>query len=286
MDVMATFLSDTGTLVFGPIVHCVARMMRKSWVLREFGGSFDLTYSRLPNWKKALMRRTVLSADLLLFQTHELVEYFRDVVPGNRIDWHSNFRDLEGVDRSHQSSECQRFVFLGNVKPSKGILEIMEAAATIDRDIEVDVFGRLQQGITERTFDNAHNVEYKGLLRPEEIIPTLRRYDALLLPTYYEGEGYPGVILEAYSVGIPVIATRWRAIPEIVDENTGLLIEPKDSQALAQAMTKLIDDGELYQRLCDGAWAKRQDFSLSYWADQFVDACAHIAKKEHDVTPR
>ncbi|MEO1626915.1 MAG: glycosyltransferase family 4 protein, partial [Bacteroidota bacterium] len=78
---------------------------------------------------------------------------------------------------------------------------------------------------------------YKGVLSKAEVLPTLREYDVLILPTYYGGEGYPGSIIEAYSLGLPVITTRWKSIPEIVRHGySGRLIDIQSNEQLLEAM--------------------------------------------------
>ena len=59
---------------------------------------------------------------------------------------------------------------------------------------------------------------YCGAVSPGDVPEIIRQHDLLLLPTYWESEGYPGVILEAMQCGRPVIATRWAGIPEVVEE--------------------------------------------------------------------
>jgi glycosyltransferase involved in cell wall biosynthesis len=56
----------------------------------------------------------------------------------------------------------------------------------------------------------------------------------LALPSYREG--YPNVVIEALSCGRPVIATDVGGIPELVDESSGILVAPRDSRALANAI--------------------------------------------------
>jgi glycosyltransferase involved in cell wall biosynthesis len=110
----------------------------------------------------------------------------------------------------------------------------------------------------------------------EKVQQTLSKYDVLLLPTFYAGEGYPGAIIEAYSCGIPVIATAWRSIPEIVHKNSGILIPPHSSAALANAIDRLSDDAALYRSLSNGALAARDQFSSGHWQEQFVTLCERL----------
>ena len=74
-------------------------------------------------------------------------------------------------------------------------------------------------------------VSYRGLLAPEKIPETLKRYDVMLLPTKYYTEGFPGSILDAYISGIPVIVTEWKHSHEFVsDGNTGVIVPFENNQ--------------------------------------------------------
>jgi glycosyltransferase involved in cell wall biosynthesis len=135
--------------------------------------------------------------------------------------------------------------------------------------------------VTASLFDDADCVQYKGVLEPSAVIPTLRGYDVVLLPTYHCGEGYPGIVLEAYSVGVPVIATRWRALPEIVeDEICGILIEPRDSEGLARAICRVAESAELMARLSAGALSQARKFDSKVWSERFVSICRAAATRD------
>ena len=269
-----TFFAARGGIIFwAPFLHFIARLLGKPWILRVFGGGFDLTYTELPRWAKVWVRKTSLSADIVLFQTKHLVEYFENISHKKNILLHSNFRPLEELEPRLGRQRCNRFVFMGKVKASKGVKEIIQASHLLDQNVEIHIFGPLEDGMQEIDFEDCDKVTYCGILPPDDVIPALRRYDALLLPTYYKDEGYPGIIIEAYSVGIPVIASRWRAITEIVDESSGILVTPKDPVDLATAMQSLVKDEQLYRQLCQGAWEKRRDFSLELWTDKFIEYC-------------
>ena len=81
--------------------------------------------------------------------------------------------------------------------------------------------------------------------------------DAFVMASYAH-EGVPQVLLQALAMGKPVVATRTGGIPEvIVPEETGLLAPPRDSQALAQAMSRLLQDRALQEKFSQQSEANR-----------------------------
>ena len=275
-DVITFWASDRGMMYFGPLIKVVSQLTSTPWIIRKFGGGLDITYANAGQWQKYLIEKVLLSTDLNLLQTHHLVRYFQSKCPGANIDWHPNGRPIDDASQSN-ASRCDKFIFLGKVKKTKGLSEIIDATSRFPKGgVKVDIFGPLEKPLSKSDFAEATNLTYKGVVEPSKLQALLPKYHALLLPTYYRGEGYPGAILEAYSVGIPVISTQWRAIPEIVDESSGILVEPQDSDALYKAMKRLKTDSQYYQQLRRGAWEKRKDFSLARWADKFVDYCKEV----------
>jgi glycosyltransferase involved in cell wall biosynthesis len=86
-------------------------------------------------------------------------------------------------------------------------------------------------------------------------VPELMR-SAWMLVHAARWEGFGLVFLEAMGQGLPVVATRVGAIPEIVaHRETGLLVEPEDPDALAGAMLEMLRDGELRRRCGDAGRA-------------------------------
>ena len=83
-------------------------------------------------------------------------------------------------------------------------------------------------------------------------------------------------VVEAGAHGLPVVAARSGAFPEVIrDGETGLLVPPDDPQALAKALQRLIADPDLRRRLGDAARAHvAASFSVEKMADRFVAALA------------
>jgi glycosyltransferase involved in cell wall biosynthesis len=91
-------------------------------------------------------------------------------------------------------------------------------------------------------------------------------YDVAVLPS--ETESFPFVILEAMACRRPVIATNVGGIPDIVDDgNTGILVPPKDSDKLAEAIIKLLKDKELRERMGD---AGRERFERLFTQERML----------------
>jgi glycosyltransferase involved in cell wall biosynthesis len=90
--------------------------------------------------------------------------------------------------------------------------------------------------------------------------------DVYVLPSL--NEGLPMGMLEAMSWGLAVVTTPVGGIPEVViDGLNGLLVPPKDEDALTAAMTRLIEDASLRERLALAARSTAQRFDISrYWS--------------------
>jgi glycosyltransferase involved in cell wall biosynthesis len=88
---------------------------------------------------------------------------------------------------------------------------------------------------------------------PAEVLSLLRKTRALPVPSRWY-EAAPRSLLEAHAAGVPVAASRIGALPEAVEDSvTGLLADPDDPSAWAEAMDRLMDDSEA-ERLGEGAW--------------------------------
>lgn len=280
VDIVTFHSSVAGAIIFSPFIHTICKLYKKPWILRKFGGVFDLSYQSLPIWARIIVDQTALAADMCLFETKQNMIFFQKRCKHN-VAWYPNNRPvIDNLSTPIPHNYCRRFVFCGHVMPTKGILEIISSAEKLDSSITIDVYGPFRDGITKEHFKNLKNIRYCGILDSKKVIPVLSTYDALILPTYHDGEGYPGVILEAYIAGIPVITTRWKAIPEIVDNTSGIIIDPKDTDQLLTAMKKLIFDNGLYQNLRQGVIEKRKLFASENWTRKFIEYCKLLTEKK------
>ena len=88
-------------------------------------------------------------------------------------------------------------------------------------------------------------IRYGGLVPFDKSVDVLKDYFALLFPTYYEGEGFAGTLIDAYSAGVPVIASDWKYNPELVNENVGFIYPTWDQRAFADILKAIALDPTL-----------------------------------------
>ena len=275
-NVITFHANQNGRLFFGPLIYLITRCLRRPLVMRAFGGTFDQQYLRIPKIHQWLMRHTYFNAEVCLFETKRLVTFFNSIHV-RRSEWYSNStQDVGLTDNTPFKETCKKLIFVGRVTPTKGIDEILATASLLDEGVSIDIFGPLDA--TYSTYNNLNKkglgrIRYRGVIDKNDIAKTLWEYDALVLPTYWMGEGYPAVVLEAYAHGLPVITTRWQSIPEIVDERSGILVEPHDISGLAQAVNHIHRQKDEYTRLQHGARKRFQEFESAYWDAKFTDFC-------------
>jgi len=144
-----------------------------------------------------------------------------------------------------ESAKGLRLVFVGRLDPVKGVPVLFDALEKVHQtrsDISLEIVGggSLKEELEARAKDIA-GVTFHGYMSQDEVAAKIEASDALVLPSY--AEGLPVVYMEALASARPVIATDVAGVSELVENNqTGLLIEPGDSDQLAKAILEMADN--------------------------------------------
>ncbi len=130
----------------------------------------------------------------------------------------------------------------------KGIEDAVNAVMTANAELgfiafTLDIYGQVDTNQTQ-WFENLqkkfpHYIRYGGSVSFDKSVEALKKYFALLFPTYYEGEGFAGTLIDAFSAGVPVIASDWKYNSELVNKNVGYVYPTKNQTAFICILKKI-----------------------------------------------
>lgn len=234
-DITFLNLNEREIIFLGIPLTFFSKRLKKKTIVRFFGGNQDIHYNNSCTYRFAL-NFIFANSDHVLLQTKHLCDFFGS----EKVYWFPTARPFPSFQaKSDESTETGslKLVFIGNVSRTKGVHLLIDAAKHVRSEVDITVYGPL----VDISLDEMNDVGivYGGVLSHDQVQIALRKFDYLCLPTMHHGEGYPGCIMEAFTAGLPVISSNWRAIPELVKENqTGILFKPGDTNDLIAAISK------------------------------------------------
>jgi glycosyltransferase involved in cell wall biosynthesis len=253
-------LNRNGRYYIIPIFWLMRLFAKKKGVLYVVGGSFDqqLTHNLRP-WKRSVFVRMLNSLDGVFAESTVLKEGLEKCGLRN-VALVYNPRKDDGSQWRLQEANRRKVVFVSRVTATKGILVLLEAIEHLNQsgeNLSLDIYGPLDAADEKEVFRYMHasngRVSYKGVVEPVKVQAVLTDFHFLALPTFHPGEGLPGILVEAGMAGIPIIITRFNALPEYFkQEESALFVEPRDLPELEQALLRLVKDDDLANNLSEG----------------------------------
>lgn len=160
--------------------------------------------------------------------------------------------------------EGNSILFFGRITPYKGVCYLLEAVSLLEEefpDVELVIAG---EGDFTCEGDPVKNLRViNKVLDNTELIQEIRNSKVVVCP--YTSASQSGIPMVAYLFGKPVVATNVGGLPEVViDNETGLVVEPKNSQALADALKRLLEDQEFYNRVSQTIISKYSESDSSW----------------------
>ncbi|HEY1443267.1 MAG TPA: glycosyltransferase [Acidimicrobiales bacterium] len=185
----------------------------------------------------------------------------------------------DAADAASFTGSGARWVCVGRVAPNKGIelalMALLVTRAHHDPDVTLQVVGRpvvpaytraLERFVDELGIRDA--VTFRGSVSDADLVATMGASDVLIMGSRHEGFGVP--VIEAMTMGLPVVANREGALPEIVGD-AGLLVDATDPYALADAAFRAATDGQLRRSLAEAGSKRVKELDLPTAGDRAVD---------------
>lgn len=185
-----------------------------------------------------------------------------------------NFKDVDIVPEEHPFTSVKRpfrFVVFSRIIPQKGIKEAVDVINKVNMAYghlvaELDIYGNIPSE-HEIWFKNLKKnfpsyIKYKGEVDPDKSVGVLKDYFCLLFPTRFVTEGIPGTIIDAYSAGVPVIASKWNSFHDIVyEKKTGYGYSWEDYDKFFELVYNVVYKPEMITNLKTECIKVAKDFS-------------------------
>jgi glycosyltransferase involved in cell wall biosynthesis len=192
------------------------------------------------------------------------------------------------------------YLFLGALEPKKNVGRLIDAYAASgsrrplviaggqgwqnDRELERINDTRFSNyRITENIISNVKRVRRIPYLPLEQLVTLMRGARALLFPSLYEGFGLP--VLEAMTLGTPVMTSNVTSLPEVAGD-AALLVDPRDISAMAAAIRQLDNDTDLLGELSVRGRIQAAKFSMANYQARLQDLYSNVLGVNHATLGR
>jgi L-malate glycosyltransferase len=177
--------------------------------------------------------------------------------------------EIRTLVRSELAMEQGEFLFLtvANLRPEKGYDVLLEAAKIIgDSDIPIRIAavgrGPLEKDLRARHAELGLGGRFQFLGQRDDVLRLMAGADAFVLASHHEG--LPVALMEATSVGLPIVASRVGGIPQALEDGVdAILVQAGDPELLAQAMEQLASDPTLSEQLGQRAKIRSSMFDIA-----------------------
>ena len=190
-----------------------------------------------------------------------------------------NFKDISLFSPLHchtpyTPSKVLRLVFFSRIMPDKGCDLILDLAHKLNErgykdKFVIDFYGPIAPDYSKRfssILDTLPNVHYQGtldLLSGAGYV-TLASYHLTLFPTFWSGEGFPGVIVDSFISGLPILSSDWGLNKELVDKETGFVVPAHNTTDMLSIVSDVINGGIDLEPLAQTARQRATNYDVNH----------------------
>ena len=233
----------------------VAKKWKKKVIIHIHGAQYMEFYAEQSTCKKKKVLNILQSADMLIALSDSWKKKFeKEFRLTNCVSLPNGINTDEFVDTICSMEENRNaFLFMGRLGERKGAYDLINAvqiAAKQNPYIKLFMAGdgeidKIKEKISQKGLNNF--IEVVGWVDLNGKKELLKKVSTVVLPSY--NEGLPMSVLEGMASGKAIISTTVGAIPEVVKDDNGILIQPGDVHALAKTLVKCSSDVEMISHM-------------------------------------
>lgn len=275
-EIIIILLSGNGMKIYFPMMYLAKKILKRKVFHDVIGGNlaehidnnrnygkylktFDCNWVEFDKLKNDLEKRGIKNCK---------------VIP--------NFKRLN-TDSAHleiDNDAQHKLCIFSRVMKEKGITDAIEAVHSHNESSSykfiLEIWGPIDDSYAEE-FDkliSAYGTEcrYMGVVDYNKSVETITDHAALLFPTFWKGEGFPGTIIDAYTAGLPVIARDWNANAELIDNFQTGWVYPNDCcDSLLESLRWIADNPNEIIGMREKAKKKAMYYLPERWIDVILD---------------
>lgn len=234
------------------IIINISSLYGKKIILHSHNGNYQLFYNTQKNYKKRIIKSTINKADKIILLSSKLKNTFSFITDSRKLRFICNGLPFN-IEENESKIDNARIdiLYLSNLIEAKGYLDLLNAAVLLNKSNSINKYHfhfagsfmlNPSQDKSYKTLEEAKDnfkriihknqlerfITYHGVLKDDNKKALLEKADLFILPTYYNVEAQPITIIEAMAFKIPVFATNYRGIEEMIIPNqNGVFILPE-----------------------------------------------------------
>jgi glycosyltransferase involved in cell wall biosynthesis len=234
-----------------------------------------------PKWYQKILLASYKKVDTSIVLLESMKSQFKDFEDMS-VEVVPNFYDKELNEKLVEKDEKKiNLVYLSNIMSSKGVFELIDAFEVLSQryeNINLSISGGFigdmyisSSGVEKKFYDKISKnkkITYLGKIYGNEKVKLLQSSDIFVLPSYYKSEAFPISIIESMACENAIVTTNYKHLPDVVNEQNGVLVDPKNIDSLVDGIESLLTNKE---RLRKTQLHNKKEAQEKYSLNQYID---------------
>ncbi len=262
----------------------IQSLFKKPYIVTGHGGDVTSLNNRLIF---TLKKRCLKRAKYVTVVSEYLKEKVCDIIPETKVKVISmgvdtgNFGKRFRIDNYFNQGNRKVVLFVGRLVEKKGIKYLIEAMEKIDAVLVIVGTGPLEKELKTKSKKIENRIRFLGNKSHNELKKIYSSSDIFVAPSVIakngDQEGLPTTILEAMASDIPVIASNYGGMKELITSyKNGILCDPGSVEQIAMAIKRLCCDEKLYEEIVKNARMTIKEYDYENIAKQFSEIIRYV----------